>query len=64
MHSLRCQALLPGHEAGTWGLPSASCADMLSHLNLIQGGGRVEGLTSALIAALCRLHIHLGHSVS
>lgn len=31
----------------------ASCTDVLSHLNLIQAGGRAEGLTSALTAALC-----------
>lgn len=65
MHSLGRQALSPGHKAGTWGLPgrAASCTDVLSHLNLIQAGGRVEGLTSALIAALCRPRIHLGHSL-
>lgn len=51
-HSLTRQALSPGHEAETWGLPgAASRADVLSHLNLIQAGGRVEGLTSALTAA-------------
>lgn len=32
---------------------ASSCTDVLSHLNWIQAGGRVEGLTSALTAALC-----------
>ena len=35
-------------QAGTWG---ASRIAALSHLNLIQAGGSVEGLTSALTAA-------------
>lgn len=65
-HGLGRQALSPGHEAGTWGLPGHLPAQrsLLSHLNLIQAGGRVQGLTSALTAALCRPRIHLGHRVS